>query len=74
MRSDDAVLREVLEFIPEGGARRRGRPRRRFYDTVKEDLAARNIVVTARDQKNFWPDLSMKTADRVEWQPIVVSD
>ena len=74
MRSDDAVLREVLEFIPEGGARGRGRPRRRVYDTIKEDLAARNVVVEARDQKNFWSVITTKGADRVEWRTAVVSE
>ena len=35
LRSDDVVLQEVLTFVPEGGSRGRGRPRRRFYDTIK---------------------------------------
>ena len=30
LRSDEDVLREVLTFVPEGGARGRGRPLRRF--------------------------------------------
>ena len=43
LRSDDIVLREVLTFVPESGARRRGRPRLRFYDTLKADLADRKL-------------------------------
>ena len=73
LRSDDtAVLYEVLYFVPEGGARRRGRPRRRFYDTVKEDLAERKIEINARDQIRFWQALSEKAADRAEWRTVVV--
>ena len=49
-RSEDEVLREVLEFVPEGGARGRGRPRNRFYDTVKSDLKDRWLVITAKTQ------------------------
>ena len=73
LRSDDAVLREVIEFIPEGGAHGRGRPTRR-YDTIKVNLAACNIVVEARDQSNFWSALATKVADRVEWRKTAVSD
>ena len=71
LRSDDSVLTEVLTFVPEGGARGRGRPRRRFYDTVKEDLLARGIVVDARDQKHFWAALAIMTSDRAAWRGIV---
>ena len=71
LRSDDSVLTEVLTFVPEGGARGRGRPRRRFYDTVKEDLLARGIVVDARDQKRFWAALAIMTSDRAAWRGIV---
>jgi len=38
-----SILLEVLTFIPEGGARGRGRPRRRLYDTIKVDLKAKGI-------------------------------
>jgi hypothetical protein len=44
LRSKDTAMREVITFIPEGGARRRGRPRLRFYDTLKVALAERNIT------------------------------
>ena len=71
LRSDDIVLREVLTFVPESGARRRGRPRLRFYDTLKADLADRNIVLPARSQDDFWSILQEKTADRTNWQKIV---
>ena len=53
LRSDDTVLLEVLTYVPEGGARGRGRPRRRFFDTIKTDLSARGINIDARDQKYF---------------------
>ena len=51
--SDDTVLLEVLTYVPEGGACGRGRPRRRFFDTIKTDLSARGINIDARDQKYF---------------------
>ena len=35
LRSEDRVLSEVLTFVPDGGKRGRGRPRLRFYDTIK---------------------------------------
>ena len=36
LRSEDSVLREVLDFIPEGGKRGRGRPHFRYYDTIRK--------------------------------------
>ena len=71
LRSDDAVLTEVLNFVPEGGARGRGRPRRRFYDTIKEDLSVRGIIINARDQAGFWLTLANTAEDRVAWRGIV---
>lgn len=71
LRSEDTVLQEVLAFTPEGGARRRGRPKLRFYDTVKADLADRDISLPTRDQTEFWQLLREKAADRVGWQKIV---
>ena len=71
LRSDDVVLTEVMTFIPEGGARGRGRPRRRFYDTIKEDLSVRGIVITARNQTSYWSTLADTTRDRVAWRRIV---
>ena len=71
LRSEDIVLREVLTFIPEGGVRRRGRPRLRFYDTLKADLAERDIVLPARSQDEFWTLLHKKTTDRNSWKKIV---
>ena len=67
LRSDDVVLTEVMTFIPEGGARGRGRPRLRFYDTIKEDLSVRGIVITARNQTSYWSTLADTTRDRVAW-------
>ena len=58
LRSDDSVLREVLDFVPTDGARGRGRPKRRFYDTVKQDIVARNIAIVTTDQTWFWNDPS----------------
>ena len=74
LRSEDTVLLEVLTFIPEGGARGRGRPRRRFYDTIKTDLSARGIVIDARDQKYFWPALAEISRDRNAWRAVVNTD
>ena len=73
MRSDDAILREVLTFVPEGGARGRGRPRRRFYDTIKEDLAARGITTNTQNQQAFWEYLSRFAEDRSTWRNNVVN-
>ena len=72
LRSEDKVLYEVLMFVPEGGRRGRGRPRLRFYDTVKEDLRARGINIIARRQEEFWPALAARAADRATWRTEVV--
>ena len=71
--SDEAVQFEVLTFIPEGGARGRGRPRRRFYDTVKEDLLSKNIAIAARTQTDFWRALAIRAADRKSWRRTIVN-
>ena len=71
LRSEDVVLQEVLTFIPEGGARRRGRPNLRYYDTLKNDLADRGVVIVARGQDEFWKKLSETAADRVAWRELV---
>ena len=71
LRSEDTVLQEVLFFRPEGGARRRGRPKLRYYDTVKADLFDRGISIPTRDQAGFWHILTEMTADRAGWQEIV---
>ena len=73
LRSEDAVLQEVLMFIPEGGARRRGRPRLRYYDTVKTDLINRRITINARSQEDFWHELAEITANRATWRSLVKS-
>ena len=72
LRSEDDVLREVLSFVPEGGMRRRGRPRLRFYDTMKADLATRSISLPARNQEEFWGQLQEMAVDRKNWQKIVM--
>ena len=73
LRSEDTVLYEALVFIPEGGARGRGRPRRRYYDTIKDDLADRNITIEHRGQHQFWPELVVRAADRQAWGQTVVN-
>ena len=72
LRSDDSVLREVLDFIPTGGARGRGRPRRRYFDTIRADLEERNVIIASRKQDRFWAELAVIAADRKEWRSIVV--
>ena len=72
LRSDDKVLSEVLLFIPEGGRCGRGRPRLRFYDTVKADLNARDIIINAKQQEDFWPIVAARAADRNKWRADVV--
>ena len=74
LRSDDTILLEVLTFVPEGGARGRGRPRIRFFDTIKADLSARGINIIARDQKNFWPALADISQDREAWRVVINTD
>ena len=69
--SNDSVLTEVLTFIPEGGARGRGRPRRCFIDTIKTDLLARNINIIAQDHVSFWSALADMSHDHVAWQAVV---
>ena len=71
LRSEDTVLYEALVFVPTGGARGRGRPRRRFYDTIKQDIAERGMQITARSQESFWQQLSESAEDRLEWRKIV---
>ena len=72
LRSDDQILSEVLSFVPEGGQRGRGRPRLRFYDTVKADLKSRDIFIDAKRQEDFWPIVAARAADRVNWRTAVV--
>ena len=72
LRSDDEVLRQVLDFVPEGGARGHGRPRLRFYDTVKSDLNAREVKIAGKTQAQFWAKLKELAANRPEWQKTVV--
>ena len=62
---------EVLNFVPEGGARGRGRPHRRLYDTVKEDLSARTVAISTRDQARFWATLADISRDGVAWRASV---
>ena len=73
LRSPDSVLEEVLHFVPEGGKRGRGRPKRRLYDTVKADLLLKDICVDTRNQKNFWSELKLRAAERISWRKEVVN-
>ena len=72
LRSPDSVLEEVLHFIPEGGKRGRGRPKRRLFDTVKADLLAKDINIDTRNQKSFWSELKLRAADRIGWRKEIV--
>ena len=73
MRSEDTILREVLSFIPEGGARGRGRPRRRFFDTIKDDLALRNFTPPTTPKEAFWASIAAEAEDRVTWRTNMVN-
>ena len=72
LRSEDTVLRELLELIPDGGARGPARPRRRYFDTIKSDIADRNIDIVNKEQQWFWAELAMITVDRQQWRSRVV--
>ena len=71
LRSEDKVLREVLDFVPEGGVRGRGRPRLRYYDTIKSDLLSLNIQIVGNKQNQFWAELKQQASNRLEWQKLV---
>ena len=71
LRSKDDVLYECLVFVPVGGARGRGRPRRRYYDTLKADLQDRGITINANKQTLFWEQVVEMAANRAEWQRVV---
>ena len=73
LRSEDTVLYEALIFIPDGGARGCGRPRRRYYDTIKADLAERNVILDHRGQEQFWAKLALRASDRQAWNKTVVN-
>ena len=68
LRSEDSVLREVLVFIPDGGACGRGRPRRRYFDTIKSDMADRSINIASKEQHWFWEELATIAVDRQQWR------
>ena len=53
LRSNDTVLKEVLKFKPDEWHRGRGRPRLRFYDTVKTDLLERDVSISARNSLDY---------------------
>ena len=73
LSSEDVILREVLMFIPEGGSRGRGRPRRRFFDTIKADLALRDFEPVAKTQDAFWASVAAKSEDRIAWRMNMVN-
>ena len=62
---------EVLAYVPEGGHRLRGRPRLRFFDTIKADLAERTAMASKVSQDFFWELVADKAADRTGWQRLV---
>ena len=64
LRSEDEVLREVLTFVPAGGALGRGRPRLRFYDNFKTDLKARGHDINAKTQDQFWERVKVLADNR----------
>jgi len=72
LRNEDSVLRKVLHFTPSGGARGRGRPRYRYYDTVKQDITERSIEIGIRYQTRFWNELFIVVDDRNLWRSTVV--
>ena len=73
LRSEDDVLFEALVFVPDSGARGRGRPRRRYYDTtIKLDLQERGIIIAARTPALFWEQVRELAANRSEWQSVVL--
>ena len=67
------VLSEVLTFVPSGGKRGRGRPRLRFYNTIKADLKNRNIPIDTKKQSTFWDALTVRAEDRSCWRKEVVN-
>ena len=71
LRSEDVVLREVLAYVPEGGHRLRGRPRLKFFDTIKADLAERTAMASKVSLDIFWELVADKAADRTGWQRLV---
>ena len=70
-RSPDAVLQEVLQFVPAGGVRGRGRPRLRLFDTVKSDLKERGLHLNSKSQAVFWEQIKQLTASREDWKKLV---
>ena len=60
-------------FVPESGQRGRGRPRLRFYSTLKEDLNAQGVQINATPQEYFWPALAIRAANRDMWRTEVVN-
>ena len=73
LRSEERVLSEVLTFVPSGGKRGRGRPRLRFYDTIKADLKDRNIPVDTKKQSAFWDVFTVRAEDRCSWRKEIVN-
>ena len=71
LRSEDKVLCEMLSYVPENGRRSRGRPRLRYYDTLKVDLAERSTINSNIKQDTFWKLVAEKAADRTSWRRIV---
>ena len=70
-RSPDAVLQEVLQFVPAGGARGRGRPRLRLFDTIKSDMKERGLHLNSKSQAVFWEQVKQLTLNREDWKKLV---
>ena len=70
-RSQDEVLQEVLHFVPAGGERGRGRPRHRFYDTLKSDMKDRGVTINTRTQTLFWEQVKELSSNRDEWKRVI---
>ena len=68
-RSPDAVLQEVLQFVPAGGAR--GRPRLRLFDTIKSDMKERGLHLNSKSQAVFWEQIKQLALNREDWKKLV---
>ena len=72
LRSEETILQEVLHFVPTGGARNWGRPRLRYYDTLKFDIKERGIIINTNKQTLFWEAVKGLASNRQQWRRIVM--
>ena len=54
--------RRAIEWTPADGRRKRGRPKKTWPSTCREDLQARGVS---------WSDKKTMAADRVRWQNLL---